>query len=257
MKLTQASVVLGATFAAARVVPRVVCDSSSSAPPYPVYSSPAAVAYAVPSSSGYGVYSAPAYSAPVASSAAPVASAAASPSAVAAPTASSATLDATTGSSCALPSSWSWTDNGGPLATPQHGRASLKDFTDVVYNGQHIVYGSMYDGSNYGSFGTSFSGDWSGFASATQIQLSPGAVAPTLFYFEPKNTWILAHQWGAAAFSYRTSSDPADITSWSSAQPLYSGSIRAPALVRSIRQSSVTTTTCTCSSLVSRRFILA
>jgi len=118
-----------------------------------------------------------------------------------------------------LPTTFRWTSTG-PLATPQNGSLSMKDFTCVQSNGKYIVYFTTADSAgNWGGGMMTFT-NWSDMATAPQHQMTIGTVAPTLFYFAPKNIWVLTFQWGA---QYLTSTDPTNPNGWSAPKSLYDG----------------------------------
>ncbi|KAH6847156.1 glycoside hydrolase family 62 protein [Chaetomium sp. MPI-CAGE-AT-0009] len=128
---------------------------------------------------------------------------------------------------CALPSSYRWKSTG-PLVQPKEGWESIKDFTHVPYKGKHLVYGTFFaqpPGPGWSSFTFDLFSDWSEVATVSQNAMKFNTVAPTLFFFAPKNIWVLAYQWSVDKFNYRTSNDPANADSWSEEMTLFTGEI--------------------------------
>ena len=125
---------------------------------------------------------------------------------------------------CALPKTYKWQSTG-PLANPVSGYVALKDFSSTFYKGQHLVYATSIDkNQGFGSMGFGLFSNWSDMATASQTQMKISSLAPSLFYFAPKDIWIYAYEWcGKDAFCYFTSKDPSNVHGWSASQVLYSG----------------------------------
>jgi hypothetical protein len=120
---------------------------------------------------------------------------------------------------CPFPSSFAWTSTG-PLAQPKSPNGanwlSMKDFTVTRKDENYLVYATVWNQMGSGQPGHGWQGvflqfsDFAAMGDAPQ-ESKPGMVAPHLFYFTPKNLWVLGYQWG---FKYATSTTPDNPSSW-------------------------------------------
>ena len=87
----------------------------------------------------------------------------------------------------------------------------------TTYNGKYLVYATVQNG-NWNGFFSQFD-SFDEWATADQ-SFHEGHVAPQVFHFTPKDTWLLVTQW---PIRYRTSKTPDDFNSWSPLQSLMTG----------------------------------
>ncbi|MBK9576466.1 MAG: hypothetical protein IPK50_01145 [Fibrobacterota bacterium] len=107
---------------------------------------------------------------------------------------------------CPMPTTFKWKDYGKPVAAPQNGWASIKDFTHVFYNGMHYVHMTYYT-TGWNAATIAPFANWADANAAKQTSSNTG-VAPELMYFTPKKTWINSKQWcGGASFCWMEATD--------------------------------------------------
>jgi Glycosyl hydrolase family 62 len=125
---------------------------------------------------------------------------------------------------CPLPTNPKWTSSGilvNIKPDGSHNMASVKDPTIQKYNGNYLIYCTIYNKTN-STWSMQFIkfADFSQAAAQTPyfMDQTPGfsgyKCAPELFYFEPKKIWYLI--WQQQPPAYSTSTTPDDPKSWSS-----------------------------------------
>ncbi|MGE5671857.1 MAG: non-reducing end alpha-L-arabinofuranosidase family hydrolase, partial [Fibrobacterota bacterium] len=123
---------------------------------------------------------------------------------------------------CDLPVNPKWTSSGilvNIKPDGSHNMASVKDPTIQRYNGNWLIYCTIYNKTN-STWSMQFIkfADFSQAAAQTPyfMDKTPGfsgyKCAPELFYFEPKKIWYLI--WQQQPPAYSTSTTPDDPTSW-------------------------------------------
>ncbi|NLD92268.1 MAG: alpha-N-arabinofuranosidase [Fibrobacter sp.] len=125
---------------------------------------------------------------------------------------------------CALPTNPKWTSSGilvNIKPDSKHNMASVKDPTIQKYNGNWLIYCTIYNKTN-STWSMQFIkfADFSQAAAQTPFFMDqvPGfsgyKCAPELFYFEPKKIWYLI--WQQQPPAYSTTTTPDNPSSWSS-----------------------------------------
>jgi hypothetical protein len=127
--------------------------------------------------------------------------------------------NAGSGQFCDLPTTFSWLSTG-PLVSPKspagHDFVSIKDPSVVHWNDRYHIHATVFDrtANGWNMVYLNFS-EWSQANAAPQfyMQDSPtrGGVAPQMFYFAPKQKWVLVYQWGA---KFSTADDPSKPETW-------------------------------------------